>query len=221
MQRSIEDIRQDATEHILWDARVEGADIDVECDEHGNVALRGRAPSYLARQAAGQDALSIPGVRSVDNQVAVQSVSRGPRRSGEELRTVLRDLFALHPNLADQPVEVEVSDGTVALHGSVDAYWKKLRAEELASDVAGVTKVRNTLTVVPSGNQLDRQVADDIQAALRRTGKTDPARVTIVVEGGRVTLSGTVASWEGYSAAHAAAKYTRGVVDLTNELKIV
>ncbi|MBD3316823.1 MAG: BON domain-containing protein [Chitinivibrionales bacterium] len=221
MERSALDIKQDVTEHILWDARVEGADIEVECDERGVITLQGRSPSYLARQAAGQDALSIPGVRSVNNQVTVQRIRKGPERSGEELCRVLRDLFALYPNLAEEPIKVEVSDGIVALHGSVDAYWKKLRAEELAFDVAGVKEVKNMLTVAPSGNELDRKVAEDIEAALRRTGKADPARVTVVVDGGRVTLSGTVDDWESYSAAHAAAKYTRGVVDLTNELSII
>jgi osmotically-inducible protein OsmY len=221
MKRSPKDIKQDVIEHILWDARVEGADIDVDCDADAVVTLRGQAPSYLARQAAGQDALSIPGVRTINNHIGVKSLQDGPQRSGQELRTTLRDLFALYPNLAQEPIDVEVADGRVALHGSVDAYWKKLRAEELAFDVSGVHEVKNMLTVVPSGTLLDRQVADDIQAAIRRTGKADPGRLTVVVEGGRVTLSGTVDDWEGYSAVHTAAKYTRGVVDLTNELTIV
>ncbi|MBD3346638.1 MAG: BON domain-containing protein [Chitinivibrionales bacterium] len=220
MAQTAEDIRKSVVEQLLWDGRIEGADIDVRVDDHFRTTLTGTAPSYMVKQAAGEDTLRVSGVSRVYNQINVLSEDGGPRRSGEDLQKTIHTLISLYPNFAKDSVDVSVGDGKVVLQGSVDSYWKKLRAEEIAFDVKGVQQVVNDLTVVPGHKPLDEEIAESIQNALKRTGIIDPANVGIKVEGGRVTLSGTVDSWSAYSAAHTAAKYTRGVVDLTNELVI-
>lgn len=220
MRGTPEGIRKSVVEHLLWDGRIEGADIDVQVDGHHRVTLTGTAPSYLIKQAAGEDALTIAGVTALHNQIRVHSTDGGPQRRGEDLHKALSTLLALYPSFSADRVEVSVNDGNVELHGAVDAYWKKLRAEELAFNVKGVHEVRNELAVTPSRAPLDREIAASIQEALQRTGSADLSRVNVTVRGGRVTLSGTVDDWGGYAGAHNAAKYTRGVVDLTNELTI-
>ncbi|MBD3420608.1 MAG: BON domain-containing protein [Chitinivibrionales bacterium] len=221
MAVSAEEIRKSVVEHLLWDGRLEGAEIDVNVDASNKVTLTGTAPSYLIKQAAGEDALSVSRVSEVYNQIKVKANDKsGPWRSGEALRKTIEDILSMYPNFAADSLEVWVTDGKVGLSGSVDMYWKKLRAEEIAFDVKGVQEVANEITVVPTRQPLDEEIANSIKDALRRTGGADPSQVSIEVEGGRVTLSGTVDTWTAYTSAHSAAKYTRGVVDLVNRLMI-
>ncbi|MBD3320919.1 MAG: BON domain-containing protein [Chitinivibrionales bacterium] len=215
------DIRKNIIEHLLWDSRIESADINVEVDEDHRVTLTGTAPSYMVKQAAGEDALRVSGVGMIYNQVAVEApVGKGPQRSGEALEKAITSVLSLYPDFDEDSIEVSVSGNMVTLTGSADSYWKKLRAEEIAFEVGGVRRVINELSVVPTHTPLDREIARSIQNAIARTADIDLSKIGIEVDGGRVTLSGSVDSWATYSAAHTAAKYARGVVDLTNELTI-
>lgn len=218
--REPEAIRQDIVEHLLWDSRVEGANIDVDVESGGKVVLTGSAPSGIAREAASDDAQSIPGTESIDNEIAVESQQRGPERSGRELQLALVDFLKLHSAFDSDTLEISVLDGVVNIRGAVNAWWKKLRAEELILEVRGVRRVQNELDVVPSKAPHDQQVAEEIRESIRRTGKADPVKIDIKVEAGRVTLSGEVDSWDGYTAAYNAAKYAHGVKGLTNQISI-
>jgi hypothetical protein len=44
-------------------------------------------------------------------------------------------------------IEVAVNNGKVTLAGSVDQFWKKLKIEEIVSNVPGVYEIVNTLTL--------------------------------------------------------------------------
>ncbi len=218
MQRSRGELKQDIVEHLLWDSRIEAADIDVTVDEDLTVQLSGTAPSPLVKQAAAEDAFAIPGVALVINRIDVKVPGAGMVHKGRELRAALETVFTLHPGL--EHVRVLVEDGRVQLSGSVDSLWKKLRAAEIAGITSGTEEVDNDLVVVPTSSPHDEEVAERILAALRRTGKVDPREITVQVRGGAVTLAGTVENWEQLSAAYAAAKYTEGVISIDDQLQV-
>jgi len=118
-------------------------------------------------------------------------------------------------------IDVTVANGMVTLEGTVEDTWQKWRAEDLVADLSGVILVENHLTVVPTESFVDQDIAEDIESALERNLYVVADDVTVEVENGTVTLSGTVTSWAARRAAYEAALYTTGVVDVRNLLSVL
>jgi osmotically-inducible protein OsmY len=109
----------------------------------------------------------------------------------------------------------------VTLEGTVDAYWKTLRAENLVSQVRGVIDVENRLSVVLSGSFVDKDIATDIEAALERSVHVDAGSITVKVERGRVALTGTVPTFYGRVRAYDATVNTPGVIAVDNNIAVI
>jgi len=108
----------------------------------------------------------------------------------------------------------------VTLEGSVDAYWKKSRAESIASGISGVLDIINKSTIIPSENFIDKEIAEDIIGSVSRNFNVNAEKVDVKIENGEVTLSGSVADWTAYRAVLDAAEFTAGVVDIDDNLII-
>ncbi|MDD1673460.1 MAG: BON domain-containing protein, partial [Methanomicrobiales archaeon] len=106
------------------------------------------------------------------------------------------------------------------LEGSVDAYWKKWEAENASCSGRGVCQITNKLTVVPSMRIADKIIAEDVRAAIERKRNIDIEDVDIRVDAGVVTLTGIVPTWEARRAAVNAAEFTKGVIDIKDELTL-
>ncbi len=206
-------------DHLDWDSRLEGCDIQVDVKDQ-TAHLSGTAPSYMARQAAGEDAMSIPGILAVDNVIEVIGKNISFEPDDKELSEIIKRTIDLYPHLDGGKIEVMVEGREVTLTGDVEAFWKKLRAEELAFNVAGVERVHNKISVVPSHSLLDETIAQQIREAIDRTGKVDSALISLKVENGTVTLWGEVNNWDTYSSIHEIVKHTRGVTEIKNELAV-
>lgn len=214
-----EQIREEITKQLEWDSRINSKDISVKV-ENNIVTLDGSVFSYMQKIAAETDAFSIPGVSEVHNHLKIAPYNETGKYTDDQVLWNINTLLALNPAVNLKTLEISVKNGTSYLSGSVDEYWKKLQIEELIYDIPGVQNVVNTLSVVPSNAPFDELIASEIQETLQRVSNINIEQINIIVEGGRVTLHGVVPDWHAYSAAHNAAKYTRGVTDLTNKLII-
>ncbi|MFW6254129.1 MAG: BON domain-containing protein, partial [Chitinivibrionales bacterium] len=76
------------------------------------------------------------------------------------------------------------------------------------------------LVVTPSKTQVDRSIAEEISAALRRLGQVDLEDITITVDEGIVTLEGRVPDGVTMFKVMYAAEYTSGVVGVVNKMEI-
>ena len=138
----------------------------------------------------------------------------------EEIRENVANIIYWDSDLKDADIAVFVVEGWLTLRGTVDAYWKKQRAQETASMLTGVRGITNELAVVPSRTYEDRLIADSIIAALERNVQVDASTIHVNVNGGEVTLSGVVWSLPVFRAAQATAEDTPGVVAVNNDLEI-
>jgi osmotically-inducible protein OsmY len=218
MPRVQEEIKQDVVDQLVWDDRVNAAEVDVEVGDSA-VVLRGSVPNYWARLAAVEDAESIAGVARVEDQMAVRwppVYTPNDADLSENVDRVLR----WNPNTDASRLTISVSDGVVSLEGSVDSYWKKQHAERVAADVAGVIDVENRLAIVPTRRVTDETIANDIVNALKRNMLVDAELIDVRVTNGVVTLSGSVPNWAALRAARSAAYQTAGVVDVRDTLAI-
>lgn len=217
--RSDEEIRKDVADQLHWNSRVDATRIRVKVTE-GVVRLAGAVSTYSACQAAEEAASLVPGVKSVENQLEIEYPSGAEIPADAEIVANLVNCLHWDSDLENADIDVSVNDGWVILRGTVDAYWKKLRAEELASTLTGVQGVSNELAAVPSGTYEDRLIADSIVAALERSVHLDAEFIDVRVNGGVVTLSGSVASLPAFREAQQTAEYTPGVMAVHNDLVI-
>jgi osmotically-inducible protein OsmY len=213
-----EKIKKQVVDQLYWDSRVDASDIEVEV-EGGEVALTGDVPSYSARQAATSTVWSIDGVTAVDNRLSVEYPSTIEFPSDAEVRSNIESILLWNTEIDSSEIAISVQDHIVTLEGTVDSYWKKVRAADLA-DVTGVFEVVNKLAVVPTEDYVDEDIAGDVTDALDRNLHVNVDDVTVKVKDGEVTLTGTVSSWTAYRSAEDSAFYTLGVRDVDNRLTI-
>jgi len=121
--------------------------------------------------------------------------------------------------LETSQVTVTVEDGVVTLVGGVDSHAKKRHAESLARSVEGVESVVNRLEVVlPIGDQrADEEIARAALLALQLSVRDG---IKVSVDGGWVTLHGTLDSHEQKELAARAVSNLTGVRGLTNLIEV-
>lgn len=216
---SPEQVKTRILEQLLWDNRLDASDIQVDVREN-TVHLNGSVPTFQERRLAEEIVLYTPGVSVVRNELAVKYPKGITLPSDADIESNIRNIFFLVSSFDASRIQLSVRNGTVTLDGSVDNYWQKLKAEELAADVAGVIDIHNRLAVVPTETYHDEAIAKDVIAALERNVNVDARSIDIEVENGTVTLSGTVPDWTSLREAENTALYTGGVTAVNNNLAV-
>lgn len=219
MALSKEEIKKNIVDQLFWDSRVDASCITIEFTD-GTVRLNGTVPTFLAREAAEEDVWVIPGVSSVQNNIAVRHPSLAQIPSDAEIKEILSSILKWDPDIDSSDVRINVENGNITLDGSVPSLWQKLRIEEIAAEINGVIFLHNRLTVVPTAHYVDELIARDVVAALDRSTDINVNTVDVQVSDGRVVLSGNVSSYNALKAAQNCARYTDGVIEVINNLQI-
>ncbi len=120
-------------------------------------------------------------------------------------------------------VSAEVANGVITLSGKVTMPFKKNEIAKRLADIDGVNEVRNEITVLPGSIE-----DDDLRKRVARAIYGNPSfwnyaamanpPIHIVVEGGRVTLTGVVHSDVDRMLARSLA-CGHGEISLTNTLR--
>lgn len=204
-------------DQIHWDSRLDAADIGVDAIEV-SVILKGSVNSFFSKGVAETDARCVPGVRKIDNQLRIRATT--PATAREEILNRVKQVLAVHSEVNLHKLRVFMEGEVLCIEGVVNAYWKKLRVEELVYQVQGVTAVDNRIGITPRTKSRDEIIAQNIVDALRRPDQPTAEAVDVQVEDGQVRLSGSVPTWFVRNAAYEAALYTDGVLDVQNELSV-
>jgi osmotically-inducible protein OsmY len=212
-------IKKNVIDQLFWDNRVNSANVKVSVEE-GVVTLRGTVATYTAKRAAELDAWSVPGVVDVRNLLKVEYPDEITVPDDQTLKSRVQSVLIWNSVIDSTDIRVEVIGGIVTLKGSVNAYWKKMQAEDLVSDVTGVISVTNQLAVVPTDKVTDEMIARDIMQSIARNINVYVEDVNVKVENGNVTLSGTVEDWQAKLAAYNAALYTAGVKEVNDNIQV-
>jgi osmotically-inducible protein OsmY len=126
--------------------------------------------------------------------------------------------------MVDAPhIGVTIHDGLVTLSGHADSYWQKRAAEQAVARVKGVKAIVEEITVrLPA--EVSRSDEDIAAAAVNRLewdGAVPLDTVKVLVSGGHVTLSGSVAQAYQRAAAMAAVQPLWGVLSVANEIAVI
>ena len=214
---SDEQIKKDIADHLYWDQSVASSDITVEVSE-GHVRLKGTTPSCNARRAANTDAVKIPGVISVKNDLLVKAPPEVSIPTDKEIKRRIHNVILYNAVVDPSMIKISVHKGQVTLEGVVDAYFKKVRIEEVVSMIEGVFCIENAITVVPTEKHTDEVIARDIESALKRRSDIDVNKLNVCVENGAVTLSGMVPNRATRDEVESIARHTAGVVNVIDKL---
>jgi osmotically-inducible protein OsmY len=183
------DITSAVEERFLFDNAVPWSFIDIKTNE-GIVTLSGTVDNLLAKERATKIAESIKGVRSVVNNINVQTVAR----TDEEIRKDVENALLMDPAADSYEVKTAVNGGVITLSGTVQSFQEKNLAMQLARQVRGVKEVKSDITVKYKTTRPDPEIVADAKRALENDTWIDPSQVKVSATNGKVTLTGSVGS---------------------------
>jgi osmotically-inducible protein OsmY len=157
---------------------------------HGIVELSGSAGDLLAKGRAVRVAEAVKGVRSVEDRIEL----RPETRTDAQMKSDLEEALRADAMTEAYEIEPEVATGKVTLNGKVHSWLARQIAERVAEGVRGVREVKNDLSVEHRWARTDAQVAADVQSCLRWDALVNDGLIGVRVNGGRVSLTGEVAS---------------------------
>lgn len=217
MQRSDEQIKQDAINHLVWDAGVDASCVKVGV-RHGVVTVEGRVPSLRARESIYNGLIGLRGVRAVKNDVNVERMLKLPDVGDPDIAERAQQMLEWDSEIDENAVSIQSEDGQVTLEGSVDSLWKKKEIGSIVYRIDGVCNVDNRLIVVPTEKPEDAKIAQDILDALERNELAAPHEIDVEVADGVVTLRGCIKSWIMWRAICDVAERTRGVKEVVEKV---
>jgi len=139
-----------------------------------------------------------------------------------KLQKDVMDELKWEPTIHAAEIGVAVKDGVVTLSGSVDSYGKKWAADRAAKRVFGVKAVAEEIkvTLADSHKRADKEIAQTATNVLGWNHWIPSNRVKVMVQDGRITLSGDVDYYFQKEHAEDAVRHLIGVLGVINSITI-
>jgi osmotically-inducible protein OsmY len=137
----------------------------------------------------------------------------------KHLRDAVIGQLDWEPEITSQDISVSAKDGAVTLTGFVHSYLEKVAAEKAAKSVYGVRAVANDIEVKPL-TRTDPEMMRDVAQAMKIDLRVPDERIKVGVNGGFVTLEGTVDWNYQREAAESCARGVSGVRNVTNKIAL-
>jgi osmotically-inducible protein OsmY len=205
--------RDAVLQQLDWDPAVDASAIGVTAQD-GVVTLTGFIGSYAGKLAAERAAKRIRGVRAVANDIDVRPMLA---RTDADIAADAVRALDLRETVPDN-VQVVVHSGRITLTGKVGFLFQAQEAEKAVRHIAGIRGIFNHIDVATGA--VVRDVRHRINEALHRSADLDARRITVDIEGGVATLTGTVATWLQYEAAERAAIGAPGITRVDNRIVV-
>ena len=187
----------------------------------GVVTLRGTVAHVWARDRAVKLAMEVAGVQAVESELDI-AFEESDKKLGENVAKKIRRyvFFTIYDD-----VNIGVEEGSVTLTGRVTWPFKATEIAERVSRVLGVQELRSEIQVLPVNthdSRLRRVLAFRIYRDPLFVGLGNQVNppIHIVVERGRVTLTGAVRSKVEKRKAEVIARSTFGVFSVENRLTV-
>jgi len=220
-------IESSAKESYVFKTYLKGDAIKIESKD-GVVTLTGTVSEESHKSMAEETVESLPGVKSVKNQLSVTGTPVTVN-SDAWLAERVRGTLLFHRSVSYVNTEVSVTDGKVTLRGKASSEAQKQLTAEYAKDVSGVKDVDNQMTVTKSPTESHRTVGERIDDASITTQVrmsllfhhgTDVFDTKVSTHKGVVTLSGTAKNQAEIDLATKRANDIHGVTSVTNQMTV-
>ena len=194
----------------------------------GVVTLTGTVTEKSHKSLAQETVASLPGVKSVDNQLAL-SGEQPAENSDAWLSMQVKYSLLYNRHVSGIKTQVFVTDGIATLRGEADNQAQKDLAGEYAKDVKGIKEVKNDMTIAMAANKSEQTIGEKIDDAsitaqvkmsLLSHHSTSAFKTGVETNNGVVTLSGKASSGAGKDMAAKVANDVNGVVSVVNNMTI-
>lgn len=212
-------IKKDIVNRLESDSRVDASNIKVKVDG-GEVTLTGDALTYSERINAGSIAWNVTGVTAVDNQITVEFPTTYTVPSDSDIKQNIKQMLDWNTDVDEEKIEVSIDSGLVTLEGSVPTYWQKLQVEIDAGRADGVIGVTNKLAVVPTEDITDEVLGERLMDRVEQNAPAYVDDVNARVKNGKVTLSGSVPTFNIWDSIYSTAVNTLGVTEVEDNISI-
>lgn len=215
MTKSDLQLKHDVEQELLWDPKINAAQIGVTVDA-GTVSLFGAVSTYGEKLGSSEAAKRVSGVRCVADDISVKVLGEHVRSDSELAAAIQR---ALEWNvMVPKSVTIKVQEGWITLEGTVAGNYQREAAERAMLYLSGVVGVTNAIELRVEGSSTE--VKNRIESALKRHAVADAKSIEVGFSDGKVTLTGFVTSWPAIQDARDAAWAAPGVTDVDDQLRM-
>jgi osmotically-inducible protein OsmY len=196
--------------------------------KNGAVILTGTVAEASHRSLAENTVESLPGVKSVDNQLKVKGDSHAEHSDGW-IGVKVKTALWFHRNVRATKTDVNVKDGVVILSGEASSLAQKELTAEYAGDVEGVKSVKNEMTVAKTpakpdetmGEKIDdASITAQVKLSLVSHRSTSAVKTKIQTVDGVVTVSGVAKNAAEKSLVTKLVTDINGVTSVINNMTI-
>jgi osmotically-inducible protein OsmY len=163
--------------------------------------LTGIVADNFNKSLAQETMAGIPGVKNVDNWLAVKS--KPPTANSDAwIRDKVQDTLLFHRSISGYKAEIGVKDGVVTLRGETTSRAQKDLMTEYTKDVVGVKDVNNEMIVTKTANTQrtvgqkidDASITAQVKITLLYHRSTSAINTKVETRDGNVTLYGKAGS---------------------------
>jgi osmotically-inducible protein OsmY len=208
-------LQTDVKNELKSDPSVTSDHISVTASD-GIVTLRGSVPHYFEKSTAEEAAQRVTGVRAVADEMEVDLMGSYERTDEDIAKAAVHALEWSYVGLSE--IKVSVEKGWVTLKGEAQWDFERTAVQAAIGQLMGVRGVSNQVTLKTNVQPTD--VKARIESSLKRTALEEGRRISVEVDGGRVTLTGCVHSYSEIGDAGLAAWNVPGVLSVRNNLKL-
>ena len=162
--------------------------------------------------------MRVGGVRALADDMVV----RDPGTTGTKDTDIAEAATQMLRWAVDVPadtVKAGVRDHMITLSGTVTWQYQREAAARAVMYIKGVTGVSNSILLTATAPPPGMKAA--IEAAILRNAQLDSREITADINGGQVTLRGTVRSWAERRQAEYVAWSASGVTSVKNDLALI
>ena len=220
-------IKSSAKKSYVFKTYLKGDNIKIQSKD-GLVTLTGMVSEESHKSMAEETMMSLPGVKSVSNQLTV--VASPPSANSDAwIRERVRNTLLVHRSVSFANTNVSVADGKVTLRGEATSEAQKQLTTEYARDVFGVKDVDNQMTVTAhtakpyrtkSQKVDDASITTQAMMSLRYHHGTDVFDTKVSTHKGVVTLGGTAKNQAEIDLATKRVNDIHGVKSVNNKMTI-
>jgi hyperosmotically inducible periplasmic protein len=196
--------------------------------KNGAVILTGTVAEDSHKSLAENTVASLPGVKSVDNQLKIKGENPA-EHSDAWIGMKVKSALLFHRNVRATKTDVNVKDGVVILSGEASSEAQKELATEYAKDVDNVKEVKNQMTVAKTpakagetmGEKMDdASITAQVKSSLMTHHSTSAVKTKVETTDGVVTLSGVAKNAAEKSLVTKLVTDVNGVGSVINNMTI-
>jgi len=196
----------------------------------GVVTLSGTVAEDSHKTLAEDTVASLPGVKSVNNQLVV-SGEQPAEHSDTWISMKVKSTLLFHRNVSASGTTVYTKDGVVTLQGVASSMAQKELTTEYAKDIDNVKEVKNNMTIAAApastttatiGEKIDdASITAQVKSALLSHHSTSAIHTGISTTDGIVTITGIAKNSAEKSLVTKLTEDINGVISVVNNMTIL